>query len=138
MTPEVLAALHSRAFAGQGRGWSAQEFGDLLAAPHVFCVTSDAGFALGRALAGEAELLTLAVDPAEQRAGHGAALLSAFEDEAAIRGASRAFLDVSAQNTAALALYRRARYHEVARRAGYYHCPGGGTADALILAKDLP
>ena len=134
----ALAALHARAFEGQGRAWSAAEFSGLLASPHVVCVPSPAGFALGRVIAGEAELLTLAVDPAQQRSGHGSALLAGFEQEAAQRGAASAYLDVSAQNAPALALYAQAGYREVARRAGYYHPPDGSTADALILTKDLP
>lgn len=129
--------LHARAFDGQGRGWAADEIASLLASPHVFLNSSAAGFALGRVIADEAELLTLAVDPAAQRGGHGTALLNGFEQESARRGAVRAFLEVSEENTAALALYTRAGYCELSRRAGYYHTPTGEKADALILSKDL-
>lgn len=137
MMPEAMAALHARAFAGQGRGWSAEEFASLLASPHVFVFSSAAGFALGRVIADEAELLTIAVDPAQQRGGQGTALLQGFERKAAQGGAMRAFLEVSERNEAAVSLYARAGYAELSRRAGYYLMPTGAKADALILSKAL-
>ena len=51
-----MAALHARAFAGQGRAWSAAEFADLLASSLVFAVGDTRGFALGRVIADEAEV----------------------------------------------------------------------------------
>jgi len=83
MTSEAMAALHARAFAGRERAWRAEEFEELLSSPHAFVRESAHGFALGRVLDDEAELLTLAVDPDWQRAGLGAGLLTAFEGEAA-------------------------------------------------------
>ncbi|MAU52788.1 MAG: ribosomal-protein-alanine acetyltransferase [Roseovarius sp.] len=133
MTPEALAATHARAFAGQGRAWSAAEFAALLASPHVF-VTGDArGFALGRVIADEAELLTLATDPGHRRQGRAHACLAAFAEEAQARGAATAFLEVAEDNAAALALYAQAGFGETARRAGYY--PGGRAA--VVMQRPL-
>jgi len=137
MTPETLAATHARAFAGQGRGWSAAEFGDLLDSPHVFAVGDARAFALGRTITDEAELLTLATDPAHRRAGLARAALAAFEARARARGALRGFLEVAAGNTAARALYAEAGWREGARRRGYYPGPGGEAEDALVLEKHL-
>ncbi|MBE0452686.1 GNAT family N-acetyltransferase [Roseovarius autotrophicus] len=133
MTPEAFATAHARAFAEEGRAWSADEFTALLASPLNF-VTGDAhGFALGRVIADEAELLTLATDPDCRRQGRARACLSAFAAEARARGAVTAFLEVAEDNTAALALYKGAGFTEIARRAGYY--PGGRAA--VVMRKSL-
>lgn len=110
------------------------EFAGLLESPLVFAVGDARAFALGRVIADEAELLTLACDPAHRRKGLGRARLAGFEAEARARGAVTAFLEVAADNLPAHALYEAADYAEVARRAGYY---ARGTVGALILRKAL-
>ena len=137
MTPEALADTHARAFAGQGRGWSAAEFADLLDDRHVFSVGCARCFALGRVVADEAELLTLATDPPARRQGLARAALAAFEAAARARGATSGFLEVAEDNAAARALYVAAHWQEVARRAAYYPRAGGPAVDALLLAKPL-
>ncbi len=137
MTPEAMARLHARAFAGQGRAWRREEFDALLRAPGVFTLPAADGFAMGRLLIDEAELLTIAVAPEQRRAGRGAALLAAFEAMAARRGAARAVLEVAADNTAARALYRRFGYDRIGCRRGYYPSAAGPAVDALLLAKSL-
>ena len=137
MTPEQMAALHACAFAGQGRAWSQNEFASLLESPHVFYVGDIHAFALGRAIAGEAELLTLATHPQHRQQGLGYRALHAFEGTAQRRGANICFLEVAADNEAAIALYRRAAYEEIARRAAYYAKPTGEKLDAIIFQKTL-
>jgi len=137
MTPEAMAATHARAFAGHGRAWSAPEFRALLQSDHVFSTGDAHAFALGRVVLDEAELLTLATDPAHRRAGRARACLTAFEAQAAARGAVSAFLEVAEDNAPALALYRAANYREMGRRKGYYTAPDGTPVDALVLAKTL-
>lgn len=139
MTPDALAALH-RACLTTPRPWSGTEFAALLTDPLVFMVTSGlplAGFALGRAVAGEAELLTLAVLPALQRQGIGRGLLAAFETRAADSGASDAFLEVAADNTAATMLYAGAGWQRRGLRRGYYRQPDGTAVDAIVMGKTL-
>ncbi|SMH49097.1 GNAT family N-acetyltransferase [Maritimibacter sp. HL-12] len=135
MNPDALAAIHARAFSG-ARGWSAAEIAGLLDAPGGFVVTAAEGFALGRAVAGEAELLTIAVAPEHRRKGQGRALLAGFEAEAAARGADAAFLEVAADNAAARALYTVSGWRETGRRKSYYPRPGGAV-DAITLTKAL-
>lgn len=134
MTHDEMATLYARAFPG-GRAWSADEIAALAAAPG-FAVTAPTGFALGRAVAGEAELVTIAVDPAARRHGAGRALLADFEDSARSRGADRAFLEVAADNDAARGLYASAGWEETGRRIGYYARPKGAV-DALTMSKRL-
>lgn len=132
MTPEALAALHALCFTSP-RPWSAREFADLLSAPGSFLATQPTGFVLGRAIADEAELLTIAVHPDHRGQGQGRALLRAFEQAARDRGARRAFLEVAADNRPARALYRRAGFAQAGQRPGYYRKPDGVAVDALIL-----
>jgi ribosomal-protein-alanine N-acetyltransferase len=137
MTPEAMAEIHARAFAGQGRGWSAAEFAALLDSPHVFVAGDARAFALGRAVADEAELLTLATDPAARRQGLARAALAGFEAGARARRAVRGFLELAEDNAPARALYAGARWRDCARRPGYYPRAGGVAVDALILEKHL-
>ncbi|MGL4236761.1 ribosomal protein S18-alanine N-acetyltransferase [Tabrizicola sp.] len=138
MTPEALAALHARCFRTP-RPWSTEDFSGVTSDPLVFLlVEGDAGFLLGRAVAGEAELLTLAVAPEARRRGLGGRLLARFLYQARLRGAGRVFLEVSAQNTAAIALYESAGFSQAGQRRGYYRTPEGERVDALVLARDLP
>lgn len=136
MTPEALADLHARCFTTP-RPWSAAEFADFLGSRFCFLLTEPAGFLLGRVIADEAELLTVAVDPAARRQGMGARLLTGFAATASARGATTAFLEVAAGNTPAQALYRQAGWVETGRRRGYYHAPDGTAEDALLLGCDL-
>lgn len=130
-----MAALYASAFPG-GRAWAAGEIEALTTAPGGFAVTRDTGFAIGRAVAGEAELLTIAVAPEARRGGIGRALLAEFEAEARRRDAAKAFLEVAADNPAALALYRAAGWVESGRRRGYYR-RAGGNVDAVLMSKRL-
>ena len=135
MTPEALARLH-RAAMQRDRPWSAEEFAALLDSPHFLCALPGA-FALGRAVADEAELLMLATDPARQRRGLGRRALAAYEAEAARRGARLSLLEVAEDNTPALRLYEAAGYRESGRRPGYYARPGATGAAALLMCRAL-
>ncbi|MDQ2065929.1 ribosomal protein S18-alanine N-acetyltransferase [Xinfangfangia sp. CPCC 101601] len=136
MTPEALAALHQSCFQTPPP-WSAADFASLTADPLVFLLTEgEAGFLLGRAVAGEAELLTLAVAPDSRRLGLGRKLVAAFLTTAGTRGAEQAFLEVSAENPAAIALYESQGFQTAGRRRGYYAAEGR-RIDALVMARAL-
>lgn len=135
----AMAVAHADSFEDS---WSADDIAALLASPGAFAmlVRDETGlvqaFALARAAADEAELLTLAVAPGVRRRGLGAALVEAVAGAAAAGGARRLFLEVAADNAAALALYRRAGFAPVGERPAYYR-RAGGAADALVFARDL-
>jgi ribosomal-protein-alanine N-acetyltransferase len=139
VTPENLAAVHAAAMGtvNTGRAWSAVEFADLLRTPGCFAIGDARGIALARAVADEAELLTIAVLPENRRAGLGGALMAAFESRAAACGAATAFLEVADDNASAIALYRRCGYADVGRRKGYYAAPDGTRRDALLMSRTL-
>ncbi len=144
---EDLARIHARAFAGQGRGWSAAEFARLLALPgHVAVLARTRGetgapdsgrplgFVLYAGLGDDGEILTIAVDPDWQRQGLGGRLLSMALADLAMNGCRRVLLEVAADNEAAIALYRAAGFEDVGRRPCYYARPDGGRVDARLMA----
>lgn len=133
MMPEALSALHARCFDAAPRPWSLRDFESLLADPLTLLVTDDGGFALGRVIAPEAELLTLAVAPARRRQGLGRALVARLEAAAAARGAAAMFLEVAATNGPARALYAALGYARAGLRRGYY----GPGIDALVMHRRL-
>jgi len=105
--------------------------------PHSFLLTQSGGFLIGRAAGGEAELLTLAVPPEARRQGTGDLLIEAFVHQIALMGAESAFLEVATDNHAALALYAKHGFAEVAERKGYMKGTDGRARDAYIMRRDL-
>lgn len=132
----ALAAIHAASFTTP-RPWSAGEIADLAGLPYNFLIAQGAGFVMGQAIAGEAELLTIAVDPAARGQGQGGHLLQAFIERARLLGSERAFLEVAAGNAAAIRLYSRAGFAESGRRKGYYHHANGAREDAIVMALML-
>jgi [ribosomal protein S18]-alanine N-acetyltransferase len=122
-----------------GEAWTAAQCAGLLPMPGVWLSLAlqgetVVGFALARAVAGEAELLLLAVRSSVQGRGIGKILLDRFEVDAHARGARRLHLEVREGNHA-FSLYERAGFGLVGRRRNYYSGHGGVTYDALTLAK---
>ena len=129
----AMAAIHAASFPPRER-WGADAMRLQLDLPGAFgLIDARGGFLLARVAADEAEILTIAVEPAARRAGLGAILLAAALVEARARGAVAMFLEVAAANTAARALYAGAGFREVGTRPNYY--PGG--ASALVLRTEL-
>ncbi|MHB1205545.1 MAG: GNAT family N-acetyltransferase [Rhodospirillaceae bacterium] len=130
----VFAALHETSF---GEPWTAESFAVLLAQPGVagwLWGEPPAGLLLVRAAADEAEILTLAVAPAARRR-HGAHVMIAEALRVLAQGLTRRiFLEVAADNTAALAVYSRAGFIPCGRRPGYY---AKGSIDAVIMERTL-
>lgn len=136
MTPAEMAALHAMSFSTP-RPWSAEEFAAMLGDPHAFALTEAQAFLLGRVVAGEAELLTVAVAPDARRAGLGHRLVAGFLAEAVRRNGESAFLEVAEGNGPALALYAAHGFVLTGRRKAYYRDPEGHAQDALVLVRSL-
>lgn len=136
MTPEDLAQIHAAAFNDQ-RPWSAAEFASLTDSPHVFLVTEQRCFALGRCIAGETELLTLATAPDMQSQGLGRRMLRQYHDAALQRGGQSSFLEVAETNHIAIRLYESEGYTQTAKRPNYYRLTSGKRVDALIFTRPL-
>ncbi|HBS50342.1 MAG TPA: ribosomal-protein-alanine acetyltransferase [Rhodobacteraceae bacterium] len=134
--PAALAATHAAAF-DDSRAWSAAELAALLDSCGVFLVGDARCFALGRALAGEAELLTVATHPDHRRQGLARACMTSFLARARTLGAHEAFLEVAEDNAPARALYAALGFVEAGRRPGYYRRRAGPPVDALLLRRTL-
>ena len=82
----------------------------------------------------QADVVTLAVNPAHWGQGTGMALLTALVDEAEKRGYAEVLLEVREDNPRARQLYLRHGFTEVGIRRGYYQ-PSG--VDAVVMRKEL-
>ena len=137
------AAMHGESFVPLGeRAWTRQELAELLASPGVTGLVlqaegRDAGIALCRVAADEAELLTIAVRPTERRRGAGRQLLAAVIDRVRDAGARTLFLEVGTDNLAARALYEAKGFQVIGTRTAYYRRGEGPPADALIMRLSL-
>ena len=94
------------------------------------------GFSLFRTVAGESELLLLAVAPDHQRHGIGRLLLDQYVEFARASGAIRVHLEVRDGNPA-VEMYRSAGFKLAGRRPNYYRGSDGRQYDALTLAREL-
>jgi len=122
-----------------GEAWTAPQCAGLLPMAGVWLSLARRdekviGFALGRIVGDEAELLLLAVGRSWQGQGVGQVLLDRFAAVAASKGAEQLHLEVREGNHA-VSLYRRNGYREVGRRRNYYGGRDGQLFDALTLAK---
>ncbi|MGO9743257.1 MAG: GNAT family N-acetyltransferase [Roseiarcus sp.] len=138
---EQCAGIHAAAFA---HPWSAGEFAKLISDPATVgaaaldpATLSVRGFALSRCAADEAEILTIAVLPSCRKCGVARDLLREHLQQAAFAGARRIFLEVDADNAAALALYAKSGFVKVGERPGYYRRHAGPPVKALVMRRDL-
>lgn len=136
MTPDALAALHAKAFP-DARAWAADEFAALLTQRGTRVIGDARAFVLIRTIADEAEILTLATDPAHRRQGLARAVLTKAETQAKADGAATMFLEVAEDNSPAQALYLQAGYAQVGRRPNYYLPKNAAPVSALVLRKPL-
>ena len=143
---QLLSVLHAACFDPH---WSEVEIGRLVEGPGTLAVVAShpcadgagmrpAGMAICRSAGAEAEILTLGVTPDCRRVGVAARLVSECGLMAAEAGAAQLFLEVAADNTAALALYTGRGFRRVGRRENYYvRNNRRSSKDALILRLDL-
>jgi len=140
---DAVVAIMDAAFDDRfGESWTRSQCAGILPMPGVTLTVArdDAGaplgFSLQRIIAGDGELLLLAVAPTHRRRRIGWKLLEHFLDAARHDGASRVHLEVRDGNPA-VAMYRSAGFKAVGRRRKYYHGRTGGEFDALTLSREL-
>ena len=85
-------------------------------------------------VADEVHLLAIATHPDARRGGVGEALMCHLVDVANARQARLVTLEVRSGNVAALGLYRRFGFQEIATRRGYY---GDDDEDAVVMTLPL-
>ena len=139
----VLADLHQICMDGpwDERAWPTTAWQSLLADPAVYATVVEqagtpCGFAVGRTVADEGEVLGIGVLPSSRRSGIGGRLAADLLDRAATRGAKRVFLEVAEPNRAARVLYHRLGFQGVGRRRRYYRA-AESAVDALTLSISL-
>lgn len=135
----ALATIHAASF---NRGWSEQEFEQLLTDRNVIadraaCGRRPVGFIVSRHAVDEAEILSVAVARAWQGRGLARRMLDLHLRRLAGLGLRAVFLEVDENNVPARKLYARAGFAEVGRRAGYYAQGRDKAAAALVLRRDL-
>lgn len=88
-------------------------------------------YAVNTLIAGEGELLMIAVAPAEQGKGYGRKLMQQLEAYLEEKNAEQWFLDVRASNFKAINLYESLGFNQAGRRPNYYPTERG-SEDALL------
>lgn len=92
------------------------------------------GYAMARFVAGEGEVMNIAVVPAWRGQGVGGVLLDAALAAATAAECDAMWLEVRVSNAAARRLYESRGFVLVGRRRGYYRRP---VEDALVLRRPL-
>lgn len=138
---DEIAALHARVF---DPPWDADEITNLIENPAAASFVAQlreprtlAGFIIGQIAADEAEILSIGVAPEWQRRGIARSMVEGLVRAARRAEVKRVFLEVAADNDAAIALYESLGFKLVGARKAYYKRPGAEPMDALVLALDL-
>jgi len=134
-----LAELHAVSFA---RGWSEQEFEDMLSERNTMVHRLRLGrriigFIVSRIGADEAEILSIAIDPGYRGRRLSRDLLRTHLQHLAGRGVRTVFLEVEENNQPARRLYDYSGFDVVGRRERYYRQPDGQQLNALLMRRDL-
>lgn len=138
----VMAVMTTAFDSGFGEGWSRSQCAGImpLSGVNLTIARDDCGeargFALQRTIAGESELLLLAVHRSAQRCGIGGRLLDHCVDTSRAAGATRLHLEVRDGNPAT-AMYEGFGFVAEGRRANYYRGSDGRLFDAVTMVLDL-
>ena len=124
-----IADLHKLCF--PYRPWGADEFRNLKKSGCEI-IASENAFIVWRTVLDTAEIITIGVHPDARGAGIAIAMLALMENEVKKAGVKKILLDVSAENTAAIALYKKCGFIENGRRPKYYD-----GVDAILMEKNL-
>ena len=139
----VMAVMTSAFGDEYGEAWTRSQLAGILPMAGVTLTLAreprrDAvrGFSLARTVAGESELLLIAVLPDFHRGGVGAKLLDHFLATAREEKVAKVHLEVRDGNPA-IAMYRASGFRPVGRRRNYYTGADGSRHDAVTLARDI-
>jgi len=138
---DEIAVLHARLF---DPAWDADAIARLIGHPAAAAFVAQvrqpkvlAGFVIGQIAADEAEILSIGVAPEWQRRGIARHMLEGLVRAARRAEVKRLFLEVAADNNAAMKLYKGLGFAAVGRRKGYFRRPTGQPVDAIVLALAL-
>ena len=133
-----LSRLHTASFED---GWTRDDFATWLARPEAMAVLvlrerEAVAFGLALMAGADAELLTIATDPAARWGGLGRQIFRALDAEALNRGLERWILEAARNNHPALGLYKSEGFVEIGVRKGYYKTRQG-VVDALVMSRPV-
>ncbi len=139
--PDVMTVMSDAFDPEFGEAWTEAQCAGVLGMPGCLLLLAragdaPAGFAMLRFIAGEAELLLIAVRPSYRRQRIAASLLQRAAVAARKADAMTLHLEVRDGNPA-VDLYRGFRFVQVGRRAGYYRGRTGKVFDALTFKRCL-
>jgi [ribosomal protein S18]-alanine N-acetyltransferase len=120
----------------KGIAYGRAELKNLLKSEGAHCLIAEvsgkiAGFILTRQSAEQGHIITLDVLDAYRRKKIGSLLLETADREAALQGVQRIYLETATTNKAAIALWKKHGYREVAVVKNYY----GRGLDAYAMRK---
>lgn len=138
----VIGDLFERAF---NEPYGAAAVSDLTTSPATWSLvafqaqknaTLPVGFIIGMTVADIAEIYSIGVPQEVRGQGFAKSLLDKALQDCKAAGAESAFLEVAADNSAAIELYRHAGFTPNGRRKNYYR-RGKDRVDAVMMAKEL-
>jgi ribosomal-protein-alanine N-acetyltransferase len=139
LTPQYLDAVLAIEELSFPRPWRREHFLDELASPHAVALVALAkegtllGYISARIVAGEGEILDVAVAPDARRQGVAQRLINAVMELCQQRQAMVLHLEVRLSNEAAIALYHHLGFVDGALRKRYYE----NGEDALLMSCQL-
>jgi len=138
---DEIAALHAQLF---NPPWDAESIARMIENPAAASFIAQvrdprmlAGFIIGQIAADEAEILSIGVAPEWQRRGIARHMIEGLARAARRAEVKRLFLEVAADNVAAVALYESLGFKAGGARKAYYQRAGGKNVDAVILSLAL-
>ncbi len=138
---DEIAALHARLF---DPPWDADSIARMIENPAAASFIAQvrdprtlAGFIIGQIAADEAEILSIGVAPEWQRRGIARHMIEGLARAARRAEVKRLFLEVAADNVAAVGLYESLKFKVVGARRAYYQRAGGKNADAVVFSLAL-
>ena len=121
----------------QSHPWTLKQFEDAVTAYQSTVIEVQgqvAGFCILQPVLDEANLLLMAIDPAQQGQGLGYQLLEA--SVAMLKNNPvQIFLEVRESNQAAIKLYEKSGFHQIDLRKNYYPNANGSREHAIIMVK---
>lgn len=131
---EAMATIHSACF---DKPWPALDMAVHVARDLCLGVGDPlASFTILRRSDIDAEILTVATDPASRGLGLAGQVLQAAEHQYRVDGLRHIFLEVAEDNASARTLYDRLGFVPMGRRPGYYARAKGRVA-AITYSRDL-
>jgi len=136
---DLANVLQIAGASSEGSQWAPEDYASLATRPGFLLLVADSnsgvsGFLAARSAGGEAEVLNLAVNPTQRRAGIGSALLTAALQRFEQQRLDSVYLEVRNSNAAAMGLYSKHGFSVANRRKNYYRDP---VEDAICMMKKL-